>query len=158
MRILNPKSLINLEDLGLRKDLLETFQKEIEKPNGMIIVTGPTGSGKTTTLYAFLKKIQNPPQALYARGQIPQGPYFAIVGTRRCSAYGKQVALEISADLASVGLIIVSGMAKGIDTMAHQACLEANGETIAVLGTGLDDKSIYPQENLFVILLVLPTL
>jgi type II secretory ATPase GspE/PulE/Tfp pilus assembly ATPase PilB-like protein len=60
MRILNPKSLINLDDLGLRKDLYKTFEKEIQKPNGMIIVTGPTGSGKTTTLYAFLKKIQNP--------------------------------------------------------------------------------------------------
>ena len=60
MRILNPKSLISLDDLGLREDLLKTFQKEITKPNGMIIVTGPTGSGKTTTLYAFMKKIQNP--------------------------------------------------------------------------------------------------
>jgi len=60
MRILNPKSLISLDELGLREDLYKTFQKEIEKPNGMIIVTGPTGSGKTTTLYAFLKKIQNP--------------------------------------------------------------------------------------------------
>src|SRR3989344_828937 len=60
MRILNPKSLISLDDLGLRKDLYKTFQKEITKPNGMIIVTGHTGSGKTTTLYAFLKKIQNP--------------------------------------------------------------------------------------------------
>jgi type II secretory ATPase GspE/PulE/Tfp pilus assembly ATPase PilB-like protein len=60
MRILNPKNLISLEELGLREDLLKTFQKEIDKPNGMIIVTGPTGSGKTTTLYAFLKKIQNP--------------------------------------------------------------------------------------------------
>jgi len=60
MRILNPKSLIDLDDLGLRADLLKIFQKEITKPNGMIIVTGPTGSGKTTTLYAFLKKIQNP--------------------------------------------------------------------------------------------------
>ena len=60
MRILNPKSLISLDDLGLRDDLYKVFQKEIEKPNGMIIVTGPTGSGKTTTLYAFLKKIQNP--------------------------------------------------------------------------------------------------
>jgi len=60
MRILNPKSLISLDDLGLRDDLYKVFQKEITKPNGMIIVTGPTGSGKTTTLYAFLKKIQNP--------------------------------------------------------------------------------------------------
>ena len=60
LRILNPKSLIEIEKLGLRKDLLAIFEKEIKKPNGMIIVTGPTGSGKTTTLYAFLKKIQKP--------------------------------------------------------------------------------------------------
>jgi len=60
LRVLNPKSLIDLEQLGLRRDLYETFTKEIEKPNGMIIVTGPTGSGKTTTLYAFLKKIRDP--------------------------------------------------------------------------------------------------
>ena len=60
LRILNPKSLIDLEDLGLREDLLAIFKKEIKRPNGMIVVTGPTGSGKTTTLYAFLKKIQKP--------------------------------------------------------------------------------------------------
>jgi type II secretory ATPase GspE/PulE/Tfp pilus assembly ATPase PilB-like protein len=60
LRILNPKSLIEIEDLGLRKDLYETLKCEIEKPNGMIIMTGPTGSGKTTTLYAILKKIHNP--------------------------------------------------------------------------------------------------
>jgi len=60
MRILNPKSLIDLSGLGLREDLLKLFQREILKPNGMIIVTGPTGSGKTTTLYAFLKRVQKP--------------------------------------------------------------------------------------------------
>lgn len=60
MRILDPKNLIGIDDLGLRKDLYKIFEKEIKKPNGMIIVTGPTGSGKTTTLYAFLRKIQNP--------------------------------------------------------------------------------------------------
>ncbi|MDP2910451.1 MAG: GspE/PulE family protein [bacterium] len=60
MRILDPKSLIDVESLGLRKDLAETFNKEIKKPNGMIIVTGPTGSGKTTTLYAILKKLNQP--------------------------------------------------------------------------------------------------
>lgn len=60
LRILDPKNLIDLEALGLRKDLSEIFNKELKKPNGMIIVTGPTGSGKTTTLYAFLKKINNP--------------------------------------------------------------------------------------------------
>jgi len=60
LRLLNPKSLMDLESLGLRKDLLAIFKKEIKKPNGMIIVTGPTGSGKTTTLYAFLKAIHRP--------------------------------------------------------------------------------------------------
>ncbi len=60
LRILNPENLINIEDLGLRKDLLKIFQREIKKPNGMIIVTGPTGSGKTTTLYTILKEIQSP--------------------------------------------------------------------------------------------------
>lgn len=60
LRILNPKSLVSIEALGLRQDLLQIFKKEIKMPNGMIVVTGPTGSGKTTTLYAFLKEIQNP--------------------------------------------------------------------------------------------------
>lgn len=60
MRILNPRSLVAIEELGLREDLLLTFRAEIKKPNGMIIVTGPTGSGKTTTLYAFLRAVQQP--------------------------------------------------------------------------------------------------
>ncbi len=60
LRILNPKTLVGLEALGLRKDLLELFKAEIRRPTGMIIVTGPTGSGKTTTLYAFLRKVQKP--------------------------------------------------------------------------------------------------
>lgn len=60
MRILNPKSLIEVKDLGIREDMLQTFTKTIHQPNGMIVVTGPTGSGKTTTLYAVLKSIQRP--------------------------------------------------------------------------------------------------
>ena len=60
MRVLNPKNLMKLETLGLRKDLYETLNKELVKPSGMILVSGPTGSGKTTTLYAVLMKIYNP--------------------------------------------------------------------------------------------------
>ena len=60
MRLLNPKNLVSLEDLGLREDILAVLKKEISQPNGMIIVTGPTGSGKTTTLYAILKKLNKP--------------------------------------------------------------------------------------------------
>ncbi len=60
LRILDPQKLITLDQLGLRKDLFQIFKTEIKRPNGMIIVTGPTGSGKTTTLYAFLKTIRDP--------------------------------------------------------------------------------------------------
>jgi len=60
MRVLNPKSLISIEELGMRQDLLEFMETEIKRPNGMILITGPTGSGKTTTLYAYLKKITTP--------------------------------------------------------------------------------------------------
>ena len=60
MRILDPRNLITIDKLGLRDELLQIFKREIKKPNGMIIVTGPTGSGKTTSLYAFLKHINSP--------------------------------------------------------------------------------------------------
>ena len=97
-----------------------------------------------------LKKIPDPPQQLFVRGDlsIAKKNCFAIVGARRCSPYGKQIAMEIAGNLADAGIIIVSGLAKGIDTAAHQGCLERKGKTIAVLGTGIDEKSIYPQENL----------
>ena len=96
-----------------------------------------------------LKEIKNPPQVLYFKGRIlPKENCFAIVGTRRCSSYGKQVALEIARDLTEAGLTITSGLATGIDTFSHWAPVEMGKRTIAVLGTGLDKKSIYPQSNL----------
>lgn len=97
----------------------------------------------------LLKKIADPPKKLFIRGRLdPQEQCFAIVGTRRCSEYGWQMAQEIASDLAQAGLTIVSGFAKGIDTAAHQGAVKAGKRTIAVLGTGLDEKSIYPQTNL----------
>jgi len=104
-----------------------------------------------------LKKIKNAPKVLYFRGKIlqnktwegkPKELCFAVVGTRRCSFYGKQVALEIAGNLAEAGLTVVSGLAPGIDTFAHTAVAEQEKRTIAVLGTGLDEKSIYPKENI----------
>lgn len=97
----------------------------------------------------LLKKIKNPPKVLYVKGEIRNNEScFAIVGTRRFSPYGKQIALEIAGDLAEAGLTIVSGLAPGIDTFVHQATIERGKRTIAVLGTGLDKKSVYPQSNL----------
>jgi len=101
--------------------------------------------------YPFcLRKIKNPPEKLFYIGKLPEKKekLFAIVGTRMASHYGKQVALEIAGDLAENNLIIVSGLAPGIDTFSHSAAVERKKRTIAVLGTGLDKKSIYPQSNL----------
>ncbi|MBZ1348403.1 MAG: DNA-processing protein DprA [Candidatus Nealsonbacteria bacterium] len=97
----------------------------------------------------LLKQIKDRPNTLYLKGEMPiDETCFAIVGTRRNSFYGKQAVLEIAGDLAEAGLTIVSGLAPGIDTFCHQAVLERNKRTIAVLGTGLDTKSIYPRTNL----------
>ena len=97
----------------------------------------------------LLKEIRQAPKVLYYKGKIKSDENcFAVVGTRMCSAYGKQVALEIAGDLADAGLTIVSGLAPGIDTFSHQAVVERKKRTIAVLGTGLDEKSIYPQSNI----------
>lgn len=96
-----------------------------------------------------LKKIKNAPETLYFKGGLkPKELCFAVVGTRRCSSYGKQVALEIAGNLADAGLVIISGLAPGIDTFAHTVAVEQGKRTIAVLGTGLDEKSIYPKENI----------
>jgi len=96
----------------------------------------------------ILRQIKNPPKVIYFKGEIkPKELAVAIVGTRRCSPYGKQVALEIAGGLAEAGLTIVSGLAPGVDTFSHKAAVERKKRTIAVLGTGIDEKSIYPREN-----------
>jgi len=109
----------------------------------------------------LLKEIKNPPKVIYFRGEIlprtgtfgsvrglSEENCFALVGTRMCSDYGKEIALEMAGDLAESGLTVVSGLAPGIDTFVHQAVVERKKRTIAVLGTGVDEKSIYPQSNL----------
>jgi len=97
----------------------------------------------------LLRETPDPPEVLFIKGELnPAELCFAIVGTRRSSPYGKQAALEIAGDLTAAGLTIVSGLAPGIDTFCHQAVIERRKRTIAVLGTGLDEKSIYPKENI----------
>ena len=95
----------------------------------------------------FLRQIFDPPLVLYVKGRIdPEDKIsLAIVGSRRCTSYGKSVAFDLASKLACRGLTVVSGMARGIDTKAHRGALSVQGRTIAVLGTGLD--CIYPAEN-----------
>lgn len=94
-----------------------------------------------------LKNIYDPPPVLYYRGDIDtlKQPSIAIVGSRRCTKYGRKTAKKIAYELAQKGIVIVSGMARGIDTCGHRGTLESGTKTIAVLGSGLD--VIYPPEN-----------
>jgi len=94
-----------------------------------------------------LKEIYDPPPVLYVRGSvIPSGEwYLAVVGTRRATMYGREVTERLVTDLVRSGITIVSGLARGIDTIAHRAALAAGGKTFAVLACGLD--IIYPPEN-----------
>jgi len=94
-----------------------------------------------------LKAIDQPPPVLYLRGEVlPQDRLaVAIVGTRRITAYGRQVTEDLAAYLAQNGVTVVSGLARGVDAVAHQAALKAGGRTIAVLGSGVD--RVYPPEN-----------
>ena len=98
----------------------------------------------------ILKEIHNAPKQLYVRGGLPKDHNlnFAIVGTRAASEYGKTLAFKIAKELAELGFNIVSGLALGIDTQAHLGALEGKGRTTAVMGSAIDDNSIYPSENL----------
>ena len=96
-----------------------------------------------------LKNIYNPPKQLYCLGNLELLNYketIAIIGSRNYSSYGKKAANDFSFNLAKNNFCVVSGLARGIDSFAHIAALNAKGKTIAVLGSGLDN--IYPKENI----------
>lgn len=92
-----------------------------------------------------LKLIPYPPPFIYIAGELRSPVRLAVVGTRKPSPYGKEVTKFFTEELASWGISIVSGFARGVDTIAHRATLERGGHTVAVLGSGLD--VIYPPEN-----------
>lgn len=102
---------------------------------------------ESTSYPILLKEISDCPPVLFIRGELKQcdDTSIAVVGTRRATSYGRQITEEIVNNLSANSVTIVSGLAKGIDTAAHKAALEANGRTLAVFASGLD--IVYPPEN-----------
>lgn len=144
---------LDLARLGLDSRSLKNFLKsrsslnldaELAKVNAKGVKLIPFGSD---TYPHCLKEIPAPPVVLYVWGDLHDADRqaLAIVGTRRLTAYGRQMARELAQGLARSGITVISGLARGIDTEAHHAALDAGGRTLAVLGSGLD--FIYPPEN-----------
>lgn len=98
---------------------------------------------------AALKTIFDPPAVLFVRGTLPDPnrAHLAVVGSRQPTAYGTRVTEEFVTPIATSGVVIVSGLAYGVDAIAHRATVEAGGTTIAVLGGGLDDANVYPSQH-----------
>lgn len=123
--------------------ILDQASEEIDRleRNGYFVITP-----EDADYPSYLGEIYDPPVVLYGAGQAEalKGPAVSIVGSRRPSVYGKSVAARLAEDLGSRGVVIVSGMARGIDSIAHEGALKG-GRTVAVLGSGLDN--IYPKEN-----------
>jgi DNA processing protein len=97
---------------------------------------------------ALLREIDDPPPVLYVKGDWQacfDQPCVGVIGSRMCSTYGENASEMLSRDLASRGITVVSGLARGIDTAAHRGSIRGQGRTVAVMGTGIDN--VYPKEN-----------
>jgi DNA processing protein len=129
---------------SLRKVIEDQLDKDLhrlQKINGRIITVWDE------EFPSLLKKIYDPPLLLYYKGHLNEKDNFAIaiVGTRQPTGYGKIQTEKITEELSLQGITIISGMARGVDSIAHRTALKSNGRTIAVIGSGLD--VIYPPEN-----------
>jgi DNA processing protein len=129
----------------LKKEFFDTAEQEFEavKRMGGDVLILDDGSYP-----ASLREIDDPPPVLYVMGDwqaCVEQPCVGVVGSRNASTYGKNASEMLSRDLASRGITIVSGLARGIDSAAHRGAIDGKGRTIAVMGTGLDN--IYPKEN-----------
>lgn len=123
-------------------DTAETELKRVKELGGDVLILDD-GSYP-----ALLREIDDPPPVLYVRGDWQacfEQPCVGVIGSRRCSTYGENASEMLSRDLASRGITIASGLARGIDTAAHRGAIRGNGRTVAVMGTGLDN--VYPREN-----------
>jgi len=137
---LDRRSLENLLETRARVDL-DREVRRVAAVGAHILTWEDEGYPK------LLAEIPDPPPVLYVRGELkPEDAWaVAVVGTRRASTYGREVTRRLVSVLAQSGVTIVSGLARGIDAVAHQTALEAGGRTIAVLGCGID--LVYPPEH-----------
>ncbi len=138
----------NISEKVLHK-MVETKNEELmEKRLEKLEHLGIKFIGISEKEYPYmLKEIQEPPIGIYVIGELPKEevPKVSIVGSRRCSPYGSDVAYKFSKELAEKGIVVISGMAEGIDSVAHRGALDGGGETIAVFGNGAD--ICYPAFN-----------
>lgn len=137
---LSPKLVENL--LQVRTEVsLDQLWERLQAAGAQVIIWDDEGYPKR------LLEIDQPPPVLYVRGEVlPEDDWaVAIVGTRRITAYGRQIADRIAGFLARNGITVISGLARGVDAAAHKTALESGGRTIAVLGSGVD--RIYPPEH-----------
>lgn len=134
-----------IDDFFIKRETIipEELWKTLEKEDVQVVTIDEPNYP------TILKEIYDPPALLYYRGFLDNADEFrmAVVGTRKITPYGRQACQEIVHQLASQGLVIVSGLALGIDSQAHETCIETGAKTIAVLGSGIDWANIYPHTN-----------
>jgi DNA processing protein len=138
---LKPESI----DSILKNDLREKAAAELDRVKQ---IDGDVLILDDGSYPALLREIDDPPPVLYVKGNWQacfDQPAMAVVGSRMCSTYGENASEMLARDLASRGICIVSGLARGIDAAAHRGAMRGMGRTVAVLGTGID--SVYPREN-----------
>jgi DNA processing protein len=137
MRAVSAQSIATGKSLELAQ---EECRKAVEAGARIISLSDPEYPSR-------LKEIYDPPVILFVKGSVEvlAQPGIAMVGTRHPTPYGSGMAERLSTDLAARGLVIISGLARGVDTASHRGAVAAKGKTVAVLGTGID--VMYPKEN-----------
>lgn len=143
-----------LESAGLKRETIdaikssETRDKAAREIDELARLGGEALCLTDERYPKLLRETYDPPIVIYGLGDVSAAftqPCVAVVGSRRCSTYGRNVAEKLSREIAERGITVVSGLARGVDSAAHRGALEGRGLTVGVMGTGLD--SVYPKEN-----------
>ncbi|MCL2708612.1 MAG: DNA-processing protein DprA [Defluviitaleaceae bacterium] len=145
------ETLASVEGMSERNVSLVTENRSLDRIESLLAVMGKKGVAYVSRFHdnypAPLKQIPDPPAGLFYCGALPAAnrPCVGIIGSRRCTEYGLTAARMFAKPLAGEGVVVVSGMARGIDGMAHKGAIEGGGTTVAVLGCGAD--VCYPAEH-----------